>query len=99
MKYCTGFGAGNVDNTLVLHGAQVQRLIAVLSVAAVTRGALLADGAPDLAAQLSKEDAAVLRAAGWTASSGLRALLNFSGAAVPSEAVSRAVYFLPCTLK
>lgn len=58
---------------------QVQRLIAVLSVPAVTRGALLSDGAPDLATGLPDADAAVLRAAGWTSESGLRSLLNFSG--------------------
>ena len=59
---------------------QVQRLVAVLSVPAVTRGALLTDGAPDLATGLSPADAAVLRAAGWTPENGLRSLLNFSGA-------------------
>lgn len=59
---------------------QVQRLVAVLSVPAVTRGALLTDGAPDLATGLPPADAAVLRAAGWTPENGLRSLLNFSGA-------------------
>ena len=67
---------------LIPHGLpemQVQRLVAVLSVPAVTRGALLADGAPDLAQSLPPADAAVLAAAGWTPQCGLRALLNFSG--------------------
>ncbi len=59
---------------------QVQRLVPVLSVPAVTRGALLTDGAPDLATGLPPADAAVLRAAGWTPENGLRSLLNFSGA-------------------
>ncbi|BDA50725.1 hypothetical protein COCOBI_16-4020 [Coccomyxa sp. Obi] len=59
--------------------AQVQRLVAVLSVPAVTRGALLTDGAPGLATGLPPADAAVLRAAGWTPENGLRSLLNFSG--------------------
>ncbi|CAL8465089.1 g4624 [Coccomyxa elongata] len=59
--------------------AQVQRLVAVLSVPAVTRGALLTDGAPDLATGLPPADAAVLQAAGWTPENGLRSLLNFSG--------------------
>jgi hypothetical protein len=58
---------------------QVQRLIAVLSIPAVTRGTLLTDGAPSLAAGLPEADAAVLQAAGWTAERGLRALLNFTG--------------------
>lgn len=57
----------------------MQRLVAVLSVPAVTRGALLTDGAPDLATGLPEADAAVLRAAGWTPQNGLRSLLNFSG--------------------
>lgn len=56
----------------------------VLSVPAVTRGALLAaDGACDMAADLPAADAAVLRAAGWNPHSGLRALLNFSGSVPP----------------
>ena len=60
---------------------QVQRLVAVLSVPAVTRGCLLADAAPDLAAgTLSDSDAAALRAAGWTPGGGVRSLLNFTGA-------------------
>ena len=46
---------------------------------AVTRGALLTDGAPDLATGLPPGDAAVLQAAGWTPENGLRSLLNFSG--------------------
>ena len=61
----------------------MQRLLAVLRVGAVTRAALLADKAPDLASRLSEADAKVLQAAGWTPSSGLRALLNFSGAVLP----------------
>ena len=56
--------------------------MAVLTVGAVTRTALLADETPDLASQLTEADDKVLEAAGWTPSSGLRALLNFSGAAL-----------------
>ena len=60
---------------------QVQRLIAVLSVPSIGRSALLQDAALRLPEELPKQDMAVLRQAGWTEENGLRALLNFSGAA------------------
>ena len=60
---------------------QVQRLIAVLSVPSIGRSALLQDAALRLPMELPEQDMAVLRQAGWTEENGLRALLNFSGAA------------------
>ena len=60
----------------------MQRLIAVLSVPSIGRNALLHNGATCLPINLPEEDMAVLKSAGWTEDKGLRALLNFSGAAI-----------------
>ena len=61
---------------------QVQRLVAVLSVPSIGRNALLHNGATCLPMNFQEEDMAVLKSAGWTEDNGLRALLNFSGAAM-----------------
>jgi len=65
----------------VLCRAQVQRLVTVLGTRGVRRGALLEDAVLERAAGgLNPSDAATLAAAGWTPGTGLRTLLNFSGA-------------------
>ena len=61
---------------------QVQRLIAVLSVPSIGRNALLHYGETCLRMDFPEEDMALLKSAGWTEDNGLRALLNFSGAAM-----------------
>ena len=69
-------------NTITRHSLsnhlQVQRLVAVLSLAGVSKAALL-DDKPLEVACLSPGERATLSAAGWVPGTGVRSLLNFNG--------------------
>ena len=62
----------------VLYDPQVQRLVAVLSLPAISKSALLDDKPLDVAG-LSPGERATLAAAGWVPGTGVRSLINFNG--------------------
>lgn len=64
---------------------QVQRLITVMGARGMRKHALLEDAVLEEASNaLSRKEKKVLRAAGWSPGTGLRTLLNFSGASLAS---------------